>query len=175
MRHDTRVNSWPYPVAGGVPAPRVVAAWARLGILPVEKVPLWAAYWLVDGYDGEHVVSLAGLRGDDPHDVRDVLPAALLDCGVEIPGSDVAAAVVTFIDLARMHLGGQAGPLWVAQKVDEVLSRSGYSKSVMDLPLGRLYCVTDEWDEGWGRPLEQLSALVRDACEEQLRNATVET
>lgn len=38
---------------------------------------MWAAHWLVAGYDGEHLVSLAGLHGDDPHDVRDALPGAL--------------------------------------------------------------------------------------------------
>jgi hypothetical protein len=44
----------------------MVAAWARLGLIPPEKVPLWAAHWLVAGYDGEHLVHLAGLHGDDP-------------------------------------------------------------------------------------------------------------
>jgi hypothetical protein len=175
VRHHALVTDWPYLVADGVPAPQLVAAWERLALVPTEKVPLWAAHWLVAGYDGEYLVHLAGLHGDDPHDVHDALPDALRDCGVEIPGSDVAAATVTFIDLARMHLNGQAGPLWVAQKVDEVLSRSGYLASVMDLPLGSLYCIADEWGEGWGRPVEQLAALVREACEEQLRNGTVAT
>ena len=68
-----------------MPSPQIVAAWTQLGLLPTEKVPLWAAHWLVAGYDGECLVSLAGLHGDDPHDVRDVLPGALLDCGVTIP------------------------------------------------------------------------------------------
>jgi hypothetical protein len=167
------VTDWSYLPARGIPAPRLVAAWARLGLLPAEKVPLWAAHWIVAGYDGEHLVYLAGLHGDNPHDVSDALPGALRDCGVEIPGSDVAAAAVTFTDLARVHLDGQAGPLWVAQQVDEVLGRSGYTADVIGLPLGILYCIADEWGEGWGRSVEQLTALVREACTKQLSNGTV--
>jgi hypothetical protein len=161
----------------------MVAAWARLGLIPAEQVPLWAAHWLVAGYDGEHLVHLAGLHGDDPHDVHDALPDALRDCGVAISESDAAAAIVMFMDLARMHLDGLAGPLWLCQKVDEVLNASGYSEDVLALPLGSLYCIADEWDEGWGRPAdqptsraaEQLTALVREACEEQLRYGSVAT
>ena len=107
--------------------------------------------------------------------MHDVLPDALRDCGVAISESDAAAAIVMFMDLARMHLDGLAGPLWVCQKVDEVLNASGYSEDVLGLPLGRLYCIADEWDEGWGRPVEQLTALVREACEEQLRYGSVAT
>jgi hypothetical protein len=158
-----------------VPAPQIVAAWTRLWIVPPEKVPLWAAHWLVAGYDGEHLAYLAGLHGDDPIEVREAIPDALRDCGVEIPESDVAAASVAFINLARMHLDGLAGPLWVAQKVDEILGGGGYSDSVSALPLGRLYCIADEWGEGWGRPVEQLTVLVREACEEQVRTGTVAT
>ena len=35
---------------------------------------------------------------------------ALLDCGVAVPDSDVAAAFVSFTHLARMHVDGLAGP-----------------------------------------------------------------
>jgi hypothetical protein len=41
--------------------------------------------------------------------------------------------------------------------------------SVIDLPLGGLFGVDDEWGAGWGRSIEQLAEVVRDACEEQLR------
>jgi hypothetical protein len=153
----------------------MVAAWARIGLIPPEKVPLWAAHWLVAGYDGEHLVHLAGLHRDDPHDVRDALPDALRDCGVATPESDAAAAIVMFMDLAGMYLDGLAGPLWVGQKVDEVLNASGYSEDVLGLPLGSLYSIADEWDEGWRRPGEQLTALVRASCEEQLRYGSVAT
>jgi hypothetical protein len=31
-----------------VPSPLQVASWEMLGVLPTEKVPLWAAYWIAD-------------------------------------------------------------------------------------------------------------------------------
>jgi hypothetical protein len=175
VRHHLRVTDWPYPPGDRVPSPETVAALAQLGLLAIEKVPLWAAYWLVAGYEGEHLVQLAGLHGDDPHEVRDALPAALQDCGVAAPGFGLAAAAVVFMQFARMHLDGMAGPLWVGQKVEEVLIKSGYQKAVMSLPLGRLYGVADEWGAGWGRTNEQLAKAVRDACEEQLRDGSVGT
>ena len=46
----------------------------RLGVLPTEKVPLWAAYWIAGGRDGEALIYLAGLPGDDPREVYDALP-----------------------------------------------------------------------------------------------------
>jgi hypothetical protein len=175
VQHHALMANWPYHVGDGVPSPQIVASWAQLGLLATEKVPLWAAYWLVAGYDGEHLVHLAGLHGDDPHDVRDALPAALLDCGVALPDSDLAAATVVFIHLARMHIDGLAGPQWVGQKTEEVLIRSGYPKSIIALPLGRLYYIADEWGADWGRTNEELARVVWDACEEQLRSGTVTT
>jgi hypothetical protein len=167
------VTDWPFRANDGVPSPEIVAAWAQLGLLPAEKVPLWAAYWLVAGYDGEHLVHLAGLHGDDPHDVRDTLPAALGDCGAGMPESDLAAATVIFAQLARMHVEGAADAQRVGQKTEEVLIRSGYPESIMALPLGRLYCIADEWGASWGRTNEELAQVVREACEEQLRNSSV--
>jgi hypothetical protein len=41
----------------------------------------------------------------------------------------------------------------------------------MDLPLAGLYRVDDEWD-GWGRPVEELAAVVHEACKQQLRNSS---
>jgi hypothetical protein len=164
------MTGWPSRAGDDVPSPEEVASWARLGLLPTGKVPVWAAYWLVAGYDGEHVAHLAGLHGDDPHDVLDALPAALLDCGAELPDSDLAAATAVFMQLARMHLEGLAGPQWVGQKVEEVLIRSGYPESIIALPLGRLSCIADEWDAGWGRTNEELARIAQDACEDQLRD-----
>lgn len=167
------MTEWPFPDGGGVPSPDIVAAWAQLGMLPTEKVPLWAAHWLVAGYDGEHVVALAGLHGDDPNDVRDVLPDALLDCGVTIPNSVAAAASVSFTHLARMHVDGQAGAFWIAQKVDDVVTGARYAHEVFDLPLGRLYGISDEWGAGWGRTERELTDVVKRACEDQLREGSV--
>ena len=72
-----------------------------------------------------------------------------------------------------MHVNGLAGPKWVGQKVEEVLIRSGYAREVIDLPLGRLYYIADEWGAGWGRTDQELAAIVREACDEQLRNGSV--
>jgi hypothetical protein len=89
-----------------VPSPELVAVWAKLGMIPSERVPLWAAHWLVAGYDGEHVVHLAGLHGDDSREVNDALRDALLDCGVTLPESEAAAAAVVYTDL------GAHAPRW---------------------------------------------------------------
>jgi hypothetical protein len=100
------------------------------------------------------------------------LPDALLDCGVTLPGSEAAAATVIYMDLARMHLDGRAGALWVCQKVDELLVGSDFDDDLWGLPLSRLYDVTCEWGEGWGRTVQQLTALVRETCEEQVRKGS---
>jgi hypothetical protein len=162
----------PYPLSGEVPSPEKVAVWAALGLAPIRKLPLWAAHWLVAGYDGENLVYLAGLPCEDSLETCDALPAALDDCGAPVPESHVAAATVAFTDLARMHLDGLAGPQWIGQKVEEILSASGYPADLIALPLGSLYCVADEWEEGWGRSVEQLTALVLECCEEQVRTGT---
>ncbi len=44
-----------------------------------------------------------------------------------------------------MHLAGQAGALWVAQKAEEVVLNSSYSEGVMALPLGQVYGITGAW------------------------------
>ncbi len=166
------MSDWPIPAQQGVPSPDLVAAWETLGMLPTENVPVWAAHWIVAGHDGDALVYLAGLDGDDPHDVHDALPAALRDCGVTLPDSDTAAAMVAFTHVARMHMDGLASAHWVAQKVDDILCRTGYSRSAIELPLGQLYRVADEWDDYWGRTRDQLAAVIRDACEEQLRGSS---
>jgi len=151
-----------------VPSPVLAAAWARLGILRTERVPLWAAHWIVAGHDGEQLVCLAGLHGDDPRDVRDALPGALADCGVAWPESDAAAAAVAFTHLARVHLAGRAGALWVARTVEEIARSCGYSADVLALPLGRVEGIADAWGAGWAGTDEQLAATVAAACAEQL-------
>ena len=114
--------NWLYPDGDEVPSPEAVAAWIHLGQLRPERVPLRAAHWLVGGYDGEHLVHLAGLHGDDPREVRDALPSALRDCGVQMPESDVAAAEIVFTQLARMHLEGEAEAIRVLRTVGAVLA-----------------------------------------------------
>jgi hypothetical protein len=136
---------------------------------------MWAAHWMVAGYDGEHLVYLAGLHGDDPHEVRDALPDALLDCGIAMPMSEVAAVKLVFTDFARMYIDGAADAPWICRQVEYAVIDSDFSDSVMALPLGRLYGLDDEWKGGWGRSTEQLAQTVREACEEQLRDGSVAT
>lgn len=163
----------PVVASSEIPSPTLVAAWVVLGLVPTERVPLWAAHWLAGGYDGEALRMLAGFSGIDPSEVHEALPDALADCGTSIPDSDSAAAQIAFTHLARIHAEGKAGERWIADKVDEIVERSGYAASVISLPLGQLYGLADEWKGGWGRTEQQLTAEVQDACAAQL--ATLRT
>ena len=116
------MHDWPIPESDEIPTPKLVAAWVTLDIIPTERIPLWAAHWLVQGYDGDTLRTLAGLSGTDPHDVHDALPAALADCAAPIPDSDAAAAQVAFIKLARMHADNRATERWVLDKVCEIVA-----------------------------------------------------
>jgi hypothetical protein len=165
-----------------VPSPQIVAAWTQLGLVRTEMIPLWAAHWLVAGYDGEHLVYLAGLHGDDRWDVRDALPDALRECGAEIPSDEVAATVV-LVDLARTYLDGQAVPRspwsWysrrrIAETVEEVLSTSGHPASVLTTPLDCPECDEDGLWAGHATA-ERLKARLLEACEEHLRNGKLAT
>jgi len=42
-----------------------------------RALPLWAAFGVAAGYDGQPLTELAGLHGNDPHDVRCLLDLAL--------------------------------------------------------------------------------------------------
>ena len=165
------MHDWPGHAGGDVPSPTLVAAWLTLGTLPTERIPLLAAFWLADGYDGAALVDLAGLHGDDPYEVRDLLPAALADCDVAVPTTDAAAAMTAFTSLAQLYADGKAGERWIVDKVSEILARSGYPSSVIALPLGQLYGLDDEWGAGWGRTDAELLAVTREACLDQLRLA----
>lgn len=153
---------------GDIPTPRVIAASVALGIVDSRQVPLWAAYWLVDGYDGEALRVLAGFSGNDAGEVHDILPDALAECGVQIFDSVSAAAEVRFTDLARMYDEGRAGAVWVISKVEEILDIFDNEPDVVDLPLGALYGLSCEWETGWGRTEQQLVVEVEQACAAQL-------
>lgn len=147
--------------AGEVPSPQLVAAWLRLGTLNIDRVPMWAAYWLVNGFDGPVLAELAGLRSSDSREARDLLPGALSECGVPLPPSRIAAAMTIFTDLARLQQSGQASERWVVEKVQEVLRANDYANEVVELPLGQLCDLDDEYSGGWGRTEEALSEVVR--------------
>jgi hypothetical protein len=172
-RHDGQVHDWPGHSDSVIPSPTLVAAWLTLDMLPAERIPRWAAFWLVDGYDGPALVELAGLHGDDPREVRDLLPAALVESRVAVPAADAAAAMEAFTHLAQLCVDGKAGERWIVDKVAEILSRSCYANEVIALPLGQLYDLDDEWGAGWGRTDAELRAVTRQACHDQLRLAAV--
>lgn len=158
---------WPPDPQAGVPPPALVAAWLVLGTVRADRVPLWAAHWLASGRDGEALAALAGLDGGDPHDVRDLLPAALAECGVVTP--DVASAVErTHTALARLHLDGVIGAHLVVRGVLDVVESTD-GPAAVEPPMGELYLLDDEWEAGWGRTRDELSAVVRAACLAQLR------
>jgi hypothetical protein len=168
------VHDWPAVTSGEIPSPRLVAAWAKLDVVPAERVPLWAAHWLAHGHDGDALRALAGLSTtDDPRDIRDVLPDALADCGTTIPDSDSAAAQLAFTHLARMHAARLATERWILDKVSEIIVRSGYADSVLGLPLGKLFGLDDEWGAGWGRTEQELKAQIREACTAQLTSSRI--
>ncbi len=162
------MHDWPAPGSGEIPTPELVAAWVALDTVPSERIPLWAAHWLVEGHDGETLRKLAGLSGTDPHEVHDLLPEALADCTAVIPDSDAAAAQVAFSKLARMHADNRATERWVLDKVCEIVARSGYADSVIAHPLGQIFDLEDEWGAGWGRTEQQLAYEIQNACRAQL-------
>lgn len=74
---------------------------------PLTRCPCGPAYWIAGGHDGEALIYLAGLHGDDPREVHDALPQALRDCGVEMPEPDTGAAAAAFTDLVRLDVNGR--------------------------------------------------------------------
>lgn len=166
------MHDWPANTSE-VPTPTLVAAWLVLDTLPTERVPLWAAYWIADGRDGESLRILAGLSGKDPHDVRELLGPALRDCGVDERDIDAAgsakraAAMVAFTAVAQLQVSGRASERWVVSKVHEIVEPE-FDPDVTQLPLGWLFGLDDEWSAGWGRTDDELREEVRAACRDQL-------
>jgi hypothetical protein len=150
-------------------SPRAVAVSLVLEILAVERAPWWAAQWLAEGHDGQALRELADLNGTDPRAVRDLLPAALAEMGIELPSTRLAAATESLRDLADMLVSHRADPRWVIQRVEQIIVQAHYDDEVLNLPLGRLYGLDDEWEGGWGRTPAQLKAKVEARCSEQLR------
>ncbi|MEV7548712.1 hypothetical protein AB0N89_03715 [Amycolatopsis sp. NPDC089917] len=162
------MRDWPARRPGEIPSPKLVAAWIALGMAPTERIPLWAAHWLVDGHDGPDLRTLASLGGTDSHEVHDVVREALADCHTFIPDSVTAAARTAFTYLARLHADGLVSEAWIVDEVDGILIQTGYPESVIDLHLGKVSYCFDEWGESWGRPTHLLEAEVRKACAAQL-------
>ncbi|ONH22044.1 hypothetical protein [Pseudofrankia asymbiotica] len=176
------MDDWP----DQVPSPRLVAAWWVLGTVPAERIPLWAAHWLVVGYDGEALVELAGLSGRDPGPVHELLGVALGDCGLD--GSDLdttergrkraaaMTAMTAFTAIAELHAQGRATEQWVLDKIYEMVENDRMvgpdpGQSVTSLPLGRLYLLADERESPRLPADDHMRAIVQQACREQLAAA----
>lgn len=172
----------PYEHDDQVPSPELVAAWDALNCLAPERVPLWAAHWLAQGKDGASLRSLAGMSGNDPHEVREVLAEALREAGVDGPAPDDLEAVkrgwersrvaLVYRDVARLCLEGLAAARWVVDKVNEIVEDENYDDWVMGQPLGRLFGMDDAWGAPWSASDPELDEVVRTACREQI--ATLE-
>lgn len=171
LGHPGRPLAEPHGYEGGpaaAPSPGTVARWFVLGMAATERLPWWAAQWLADGHDGPALCELAGLDGHDSRAVNDLVPAALADMGVDMPTTIVAAAGEELRHAAELHLSGQASERWVSGHVQEIVARAGHDDGVLELPLGGIHLIEDEWEFGWGRSPETLKALVHAKCLEQL-------
>jgi hypothetical protein len=151
-----------------VPAPQVVAAWLSLGLVDVRRLPWWAAEWLAEGLDGEALRTLAGLSADDPPAIHHVLVEALAEAGLPATLSDVQAAGIAFMDLALRWEANRLSEVGVIRAVEQILAKVTYNADVIELPLGQLYGLDDEWDGGWGRTQSELGSIVQRACRDQL-------
>lgn len=130
---------------------------------------MWAAYWLAHGLDGEGVVALACLDASDTRAIRDAIPEALRDAGVD-PFTEIAAAArLTFAHIAQMHLGGKGSWRWVLTSVVGTFEQNNWATEFYDEPLGSLLGLEDEASGGWGRSDADITAVVREACDRQLQ------
>lgn len=154
---------------GGTPTPGLVAAWLALDTLRAESVPVWAANWLVQGYDGTSLAELAGLSGRDTREVRDLLPAALADAGVAPLSSRQAALKVAYNHIATMHLAGRVRWTWVVNQVVVLVIGNEYVTEAFEQPLGDLWGIDDERGEPWSRTDDELAGIVRQACIDQVQ------
>ena len=149
------------------PSPELVAARLVIGDLNVALVPTWASWWIVNGHDGSAVVSLAGLSGSDPFDVREALLAALTEIEVAIPSLADAWPPVAH-DRASSCLAGIIDELDLAAWVERVYIDSSYDSAVLAEPLGEIHGIDDEHRGRWGRTDVDLRRAVRTACRAQV-------
>lgn len=82
-RHRPRPSLGPES-PGEVLEPVVAAALRQLGAVDDRHLPMLAAHWVAQGRDGEVLVELAGLHGDE-REIADLWPAALAEVGVAVP------------------------------------------------------------------------------------------
>src|SRR5262249_655602 len=120
-RQNAAMHDWPPAPSAEIPSSQLVAAWAKLNMLPAEQLPLRAAHWLTAANDGPVLRELAALSAkDDPPDIRELRRARVRGarprCGFAPPASPPPAARVAFPTLARLHAEGHATERWVLAK-----------------------------------------------------------
>lgn len=153
---------------GDVPSPELVAAWLTLDVLvDPARVPMWAAYWIVDGCDTPALRDLAGLDGRDPFAVRALTARTLDEMHVVVDDRETAAELV-LSDEAERCLAGRSSERSLAAALADLFFRSGYADETLRQPLGAVYGLDDEWVGEWGRTDEQLREAVRAACSRQI-------
>jgi hypothetical protein len=140
--------------------------------LATEPVPFWAAHWLADGMDGDALRTLAGMDGSDSPAVREILLDALADTHAPLPQDIREAITIVYGDLARLHLDGRISPGRLVAKIEQLIVSADNVDDYLDQPLGVIYGFDDEWSGGWGRPQDELAALLREACIEQAARCT---
>lgn len=148
-----------------IPGPLLVAAWNRLEMRPAPALPRWAAHWLAAGWDGPALADLAG-RAPGDGSAAELLPAALLDCG--IPPLDLtAAADIGSTAVAMLLVSGRRDERDTLDAVSHLLSHAtDGSGSPVDVPLQRMRDLDGEWRRG--RPADEIRRLVRVMCVEQV-------
>ncbi|WP_051166422.1 hypothetical protein [Amycolatopsis orientalis] len=154
-----------------IPTRAVAAAWIALDLSPTEDLPLWAAHWLAQGEDGEHLRHLAGLSRIEPREIHDVAEAALADCHTPIPTA--ADAAKNALDhLARMLLNGHLTERALLTALHTVIAHTDYADSVFKLPLAQIWLLDEEWDQRWGRPESEIKEAIHAASQRQLAPRT---
>lgn len=155
---------------GSIPGPLLVAAWNRLGMPTAPALPRWAAHWLAAGYDGAALADLAG-RSRDDGSAADLLPMALMDCGIP-PLDLVAAADIGCTAVAMLLVSGRRDERDTLDAVSHLLSHAtDDSGSPVDVPLQRMRDLDGERRRGSGRPDGELRMVVRTMCVEQVERS----
>ncbi|MCO1575268.1 hypothetical protein M8C13_05780 [Crossiella sp. SN42] len=149
------------------PGPELAAAAVRLGVAPLERLPLWAAHWLAEDRDGPDLRILAGMSGQDVEEVRSVLPWALAQAGAPEPELSAAARVV-FTAVARRCADGIDGEEQVLLAVERICRATGYADEVLTAPLAQVLAVEGEWHHPGGRERAVLRAEIQAAVKAQL-------
>ncbi|MFI0354242.1 hypothetical protein [Actinomadura sp. 9N407] len=157
-----------YSAGDQIPPPGLVAAWYKIGDVATERAPFWAAHWIADGLDGDALAILAGMDGSDPHEVRDVMAAALADTRTAIPHEISDAVTIVYRDLARLHLADEISARELIFKIAELIETGHHAGDYLDQPLGVANGLDYEWTCDHCRTPEELATVVHDACLAQI-------